>query len=49
MLNSTSTKKKKLNKLIPLTHILTDKKLMEINKNTAVSNDNAIFAPSKNF
>lgn len=34
MLNGTSTKKKELNKLIQLTHLLTDNELMEINKRT---------------
>lgn len=49
MLNDTPTKKKELNKLIQLTHLLTDKELMKINKNTAVLSGNGIFAPSKDF
>lgn len=49
MLNSTPTKKKEINKLIPLTHLLTDTELMEINKHTPVSSGNGIFIPSKDF
>lgn len=49
MLNGTQTKKKELNKLIPLTHLLTDKELMEINKRTPVLDGGGIFAPSENF
>lgn len=42
MLNGTPTKKKELNKLIPLTHLLSDKELMEINKNIPVSDGRGI-------
>ena len=49
MLNSTPVKKKELNKLIPLTHLLTDKELMEINKRTPVLDGGGIFAPSEDF
>ena len=49
MLNSTPTKKKELNKLIPLTHLLTDNELIEINKSTKVLDGGGIFKPSENF
>lgn len=49
MLNGTPTKKKEINKLIPLTHLLTDTELMEINKKTPVSSGNGIFIPSEDF
>ena len=49
MLSDTPRKKKEVNKLISLTHLLTDKELLEINKNTSVISGNGIFAPSKDF
>lgn len=49
ILNATSTKKKELNKLILLTHLLKDKELMEINKNTPVSSGYGIIMPSEDF
>lgn len=49
MLNATPTKKKEINKLIPLTHLLTDKDLMEINEKTPVLDGGGLFVPSKDF
>ena len=49
MINATPVKKKELNKLIPLTHLLTDKELMEINKRTPVLDGGGIFVPSEDF
>lgn len=49
MVNGTPTKRKELNKLISLTHLLTDKELLEINKSTSVLDGGGIFVPSEDF
>lgn len=49
IINATPTKRKNIDKLISHTYLLPDNKLMEINKNTPVSDGGGIFAPSEDF
>lgn len=49
VLDTTPLKRKSINKLIDYTNQLDNNKLMEINKNTPVSNGKGIFVPSEDF
>lgn len=49
IINETPAKRKTIDKLISLTYLLSDNKLMDINKNTPVSSGYGIFVPSEDF
>ena len=49
ILDTIPVKRKSINKLIDFTKTLTDKELMEINKNTKVSKSNGLILQSEEF